>query len=273
MAARRPAAAAWGPGDRRPTRKDGPGRRSGGPAAPPVITTVTEYHDARLVPLAVSLLSIQFRVQDSDLLAPAGQAGAKSSEPLAPRPGPASVTPRASESGWQRLVPACHHPSPSWTPPESPVPLGGLRLRVADGLCGPAVTVRAECRRRGPRHFAGGTGHPAGARTAQGPPVLAGLGFCRPPVLNGICKLVCLPVTVACKTMRRSKVAAFNLDEDSNLSPSYTVAKAAEESFDSTASYRQHRIHHFKLAQGTGCSNPSNIAKFTFQPRGVMATI
>ena len=40
--------------------------------------------------------------------------------------------------------------------------------------------------------------------------------------------------------------------------------------FDSTASYRQHRIN--KLAQGTGCVDPSNMAEFTFQSRGDMAT-
>ena len=40
--------------------------------------------------------------------------------------------------------------------------------------------------------------------------------------------------------------------------------------FDSTAAYRQHRIH--PLAQGKGCADPHNMAEFTFQLRGDVAT-
>ena len=71
--------------------------------------------------------------------------------------------------------------------------------------------------------------------------------------------------------MRRSTLAAFNVEEDSNPAPSN--ARAARGIFDSlTASYSQlgHRIQ--SLAQGTGRVDPSNMAELTVQPRGDMAT-
>ena len=67
--------------------------------------------------------------------------------------------------------------------------------------------------------------------------------------------------------MRRSTLEAFNLEEDSNPSPSN--AKAAEESLAA----REHRtggIHRF--AQGTGRADPSNMAELTFQQRCDMTT-
>ena len=68
--------------------------------------------------------------------------------------------------------------------------------------------------------------------------------------------------------MRRSTLAAFNLEKDSNPSPSNheSNAKAAEESFTA----REHSIH--RLAQGTGHTDPSNMVEFTLQPHGDMTT-
>ena len=68
--------------------------------------------------------------------------------------------------------------------------------------------------------------------------------------------------------MRRSTLAAFNLEEDSNPAPSN--ARAAEESLTASYSQLEHCIH--RLAQGTGRADPSNMAELTFQPRGNMVT-
>ena len=70
------------------------------------------------------------------------------------------------------------------------------------------------------------------------------------------------------ETMRRSK--SGSVQPGGGQQSIAFKCKSCRGIFDSTASYRQHRIHH--LAQSTGCSDPSNMAEFTFQQRGDMAT-
>ena len=63
--------------------------------------------------------------------------------------------------------------------------------------------------------------------------------------------LIGLPVTL--QPREDKKLAAFNLEEDSNPSPSNV--KAADESLGF--------IQATQLAQGTGCADPSNVAEFS----------